>query len=97
MSNNPPTPNLSEEWCDKVSAVRNGHAFDVLTEQVNARDAVLPELVLVLHNHYDIRTRFLELAARLSYERAVEVVRRRLPTTAIARSGDIGEILATEY
>ena len=97
MSSNPPILTLFEEWCDKVSSVHNGHPFDVLTEKVDARDVILPELVSALHDHYDARARFLERAARLGYDRAVEVIRQRLPTTAIARSGDLGEILATEY
>jgi hypothetical protein len=97
VSNNPPILTLFEEWCHKASAVHNGHPFDVLTEKVNARDVILPELVSVLHDHYDARARFLERAARLGYDRAVEVIRQRLPTTTIARSGDIGEILATKY
>ena len=97
MSDIPPILTLFEEWCHKVSSVHNGHPFDVLTEKVNARDEILPELVSTLHDHYDARARFLERAARLGYDRAVEVIRQRLPTTAIARSGDVGEILATEY
>jgi hypothetical protein len=97
VSSNPPKLTLFEEWCDKVSAAHNGHPFDVLTEKVDARDIILPELVSVLQYHYDARARFLERAARLGYDRAVEVIRQRLPTIAIARSGDIGEILATEY
>ena len=97
MSSNPPTLTLFEEWCDNSSAVHSRHHFDVLTEKVNARDVILPELVSVLHDHYDARARFLERAARLDCDRAVEVIRQRLPTTVIERSGDIGEILATEY
>ena len=88
---------LFEYWCDRASATHNGYPFDVLTEKASALDEILPELISVIRDHYDARDRFLERAARLGYDRAVDVIRQRLPTTAIARSGDIGEILATEY
>ena len=97
MTDEPDKFDLFEEWCDRASATHNEHPFDVLTEKANGRAEILPELVSVVHDHYDARERFLERAARLGYDRAVDVIRQRLPTTAIARSGDIGEILATEY
>lgn len=89
--------NLFEDWCDRASTTHNGHPFDVLTEKKDAREETLPQLASVIRDHYDSRARFLERAARLGYDRAVDVIRQRLPTTAIARSGDMGEILATEY
>ena len=88
---------LFRRWCNKKSGAQNGHPFDVLTEKPNLREQVLPEIVSVLHDHYDARSRFLRRAEQLGYDRAVEVIRQRLPTTAGARSGDLGEILATEY
>lgn len=66
---------LFDQWCNRLSAVHNGHPFDLLTEKPNIRDAILPELVSVLHDNYDARSRFLERAARLGYDLAVEVIR----------------------
>jgi hypothetical protein len=69
----------------------------VLVEKNNIRETVLPELADVVRTNYDDRLRFLRRAKRLGFEKAVDVIRLRLPTTARARSGDLGEILATNY
>jgi hypothetical protein len=88
---------IFERWCTKVSGSYNGHSFDILAEKSNVREKVLPEIVSALHDHYDGRERFLRRVERLGYDRAVNIIRERLPATARSRSGDLGEMLATEY
>ena len=91
------TPSLFQIWCDKTSGQHQGHAFEVLTEKPNVRESILQKIVSVIHQNYDSPERFLARAQRLGFDQAVRVIHERLPTIATARSGDLGEILATEY
>ena len=88
---------IFDRWLEIESVTGAGGAFDVLRERGNGRDEVIPELVQIIRANYESTLRFAERARRLGYDRAADVIRMRLPTTATARSGDLGEILATEY
>ena len=86
-----------EDWCDeKETKVRN-HELSVLTARTSnipiGRDAAAS----VVPTHYASEERVAALLARLGKPRAAAFVRNKLPTSTQIRSGDLGEILATEY
>lgn len=65
----------------------------ILTERPDARDRVMATLCALVRDHL-IGAEVLE---RLGFQRAAAETRRQLPTSKRIRSGDLAEILATEY
>lgn len=80
---------------EKVSAVGK-HALRSLAEIDGRRDEVIDDLRDVCRSHYvspEITTRRL---AELGAPQTAELLKEHLPMSKKARSGDLGEILATE-
>src|SRR5690606_10405414 len=67
-----------------------------LTEREGARDVIQAELADTMRSHYDRLERIGEDLDRLGYAAAARILKAVLPQGAKARSGDLGEILATE-
>jgi len=66
----------------------------VLSERENVRDLVLPAMHAVLKDHL-IGLSIIEEMGGL--KKAADVIRNKLPSYKTTRSGDLGEMLATEY
>lgn len=84
------------DWCDAAEEAAGRKRLWLLTEKDAGREAIWALLIETVRSHYDCLDRIADSAARLGYEKAAEILRTRMPTTAKARSGDIGEILASE-
>lgn len=69
----------------------------IVQEGTNNRNSLIPELVGVVRSHYDDLVRIAEDIADLGFKHAEKILKARLPQTKTARSGDLGEILATEF
>jgi hypothetical protein len=65
-------------------------------EKAGGRASIKAELCQTVRSHYDSLDRIADDIKRLGYKVAAKVLRERLPKTKKARSGDIGEILASE-
>lgn len=85
------------DWCDATETNIGGHTLRVLSGDparinvgVNATAAIVPE-------HYAAEEQVSRILARLGKPAAAEFIRGKLPTTKSIRSGDLGEILATEF
>ena len=87
---------LFDLWCDNTKEKDERKEYWCLVEKVGGRDAIRASLSQTVRSHYDRLDRIAEDVARLSYEGAAEILRAQLPQTAKGRSGDLGEILATE-
>lgn len=84
------------EWLDSSAAEAGVHSLVLLVERDGARDAILGDLGDLVRDHYVAPE---ALARRLEEHGATEtaaLVREQLPTRKRSRSGDMGEILATE-
>lgn len=68
-----------------------------LFEQDGGRDAVSDRLIDRIRCHYDDLENIADDVARLGFCGAARIFRKRLPKSAKARSGEMGEILATEF
>ena len=68
-----------------------------LTEKGGGRDAVSEKLIERIHYHYDDLEHIADDVARLGFPGAARIFRERLPANSRARSGEMGEILATEF
>ena len=87
---------LFATWCDEQDSVINGHHLHLVTEKPNVRSTLLSRLRTATAAHYDDPRRFAARTRRLGYRKAAKLLRQLQPTRAGARSGDVGEILATE-
>lgn len=84
------------DWCVCVEEVTGRKRLWLLTEKGGGRERVWALLLETVRSHYDHLDRIAADAARLGYEKAAEILRTRMPTEERARSGDLGEILASE-
>lgn len=85
-----------ERWCDPV-AVENveDHAFGIL---VSCDDTVgITAVAATLGEKYAEVDMLVHIAEKFGKQKVSAFLRNKLPTKASARSGDVGEILATAY
>jgi Cap4 SAVED domain len=87
---------LYKKWCDATKGKEKRKRFWTYVEKGGGRDEIRDELAETIRSHYDQLDRIADDVARLGFEVAAEILRAQLPQTAKGRSGDLGEILATE-
>jgi hypothetical protein len=87
---------LFDNWCTSTEDGTNRKRLWKLVERPSGRDAVRAELGQRVRSHYDRLDRIADDVAALGYAGAAEILRELLPRTKKARSGDLGEILASE-
>jgi hypothetical protein len=84
-------------WCtmsdDKVGA----HDLHLLEADAANLQAAVDAISVVLPGHYASPERVAHALERLGKVEAAAMIRRKLPTTSKLRSGELGEILATEW
>jgi Cap4 SAVED domain len=84
-------------WCSAQNLTVGAHSLRVLsdrpTELANGRTAI----AAAIPGHYASEEHIARNLARLGKPAAAEFVTQKLPTSKSIRSGDLGEILATEY
>lgn len=83
-------------WCDTTKEKDDRKQYWRLVEKDGGRDIIRTSLVETVRSHYDRLDRIAEDVVRLGYEAAAEILRAQFPQTIKGRSGDLGEILATE-
>ena len=89
--------NLYRQWCcGKLN--RDGRkTLWRLAEREGGRDEVLKDLSDRVLDHYISDEDIAAFVETLGFPKAAENIRDYLPTTAIGKSGDLGEILAAEF
>ena len=87
---------LYKKWCDATKEENQRKQYWTLVEKDGGRDEIRDALAEVVRSHYERLERIADDVARLGFETAAEILRAELPQTPTARSGDLGEILATE-
>lgn len=88
---------LFDPWCEPYTDAHGEHLRILLLEKPGARRQAINRLVDAMQQHYqdpDITARRL---ARLGAPKTARLFKEHLPTRIRARSGELGEILATEY
>jgi len=91
----PPSPIIARWLTAKTESVGR-HSLVVLSEIPGSRAGVLPDLCKLVSGHYLLpRTAAMRLAT-LGAPKTAKLLRASLPQLKKARSGDMGEILATE-
>ena len=84
-------------WCGRMDQKVNGHELTILTGLAGKAGIALDELAAAVPAHYAAEERIARIFSRLGKKRAAEYVRQKLPKSKNIRSGDLGEILGSEY
>jgi hypothetical protein len=87
---------LFDTWCESDRNESNGKHLWKLSEKQSGRSQVEEHLYVTVRAHYDRIDRIAEDVEQLGFAIAATTLRERLPRTKKARSGDLGEILASE-
>jgi hypothetical protein len=84
-------------WCGRKDQKVNGHELTILTGLGAKLGLARDELTAVVLTHYAAEERIAGIMSRLGKPRAADYIRQKLPTSKSIRSGDLGEILGSEY
>lgn len=87
---------IYEGWCDSTKKNDGRKRYWTYVEKEGGRDEIRDELAKTIRSHYDRLERIAEDVKRLGYKAAATILSEAMPQTAKSRSGDLGEILATE-
>ena len=87
---------LYESWCDATKEKDKRKHYWTYVEKDGGRDKVRDVLAETIRSHYDRLEHIAEDVDRLGYKSAATILREQMPQTSRGRSGDLGEILATE-
>jgi hypothetical protein len=85
-----------ESWCNVTTIDVSGRKLHCLVEKNGARDGVKSEIIKTVQSHYEDPTRLAKRVKRLGLAKASKFLEQMMPESKTARSGHLGEILATE-
>ena len=85
------------EWCDETEESISTHKYRCLTAKSGKNEHIVNILAKDVASCYADSSRVAQLLEKLGKDEAAKFVRQKLPTKANIRSGDLGEILCTEY
>ncbi len=84
-------------WCSSTNSVVGDHGLCVLTGNPENLTSGIQATAAVIPNHYAAEEQVARALARLGKPAAAALIQGKLPTTKTIRSGDLGEIYATEW
>jgi len=87
---------LIADWCTCQATETGQKRLRKYTEKTNGRQLAAAALPPTMRSHYDDIRRISEDIKLLGYTKASELLSQRMPRSTRARSGEFGEILATE-
>ncbi|MGJ3263407.1 MAG: Hachiman antiphage defense system protein HamA, partial [Salinarimonas sp.] len=85
------------DWCISVDASVGNHHRRVMTGQAAHLAVGIQATAAIVPSHYASEEQVARALARLGKPAAAELIESKLPTTKQIRSGDLGEIYATEW
>lgn len=91
-----PPPHVLMRWLATNSSSIGKHPLHIMIEQAGVRTAVLDDIRAVVRTHYMSPQIAAQRVADLGAPATAKILRELLPKTKAARSGDLGEVLATE-
>lgn len=91
-----PPPHVLNRWLSTNSSSVGKHQLHVMTERAGVRASVLDDVRAVVRTHYVSPEIAARRVADLGAPATAKILRELLPKTKTARSGDFGEVLATE-
>lgn len=86
-----------DDWCLSVDKPVGNHLRRVLTGQAANLQTGIQATAAIIPEHYASEEHVARALARLGKPAAAALIEGKLPTTKTIRSGDLGEIYATEW
>jgi hypothetical protein len=87
---------LFDKWCDCQRKEKTRKRLWKFTEKAKGRETIKSRLIMTVRSHYDALNNIADEIKKLGYKSTARILRERLPRTKKARSGELGEILASE-
>lgn len=91
-----PATHVLTRWLATSSSMVGKHPLHLLSEVPGARDCVLDDFRQLVRSHYVAPELTAKRLTELGAPKTAQLFREHIPTTKAARSGDLGEVLATE-
>ena len=88
---------MFNDWCQIQVSTNRKKQLCGLSEKPDGRETIRDALVDRVRSHYDNLEQIAEDIERLGFPSASSILKERMPQTTRARSGEIGEIIATEF
>ena len=88
---------IFDDWCDISTELVNGYEYKSINILDDDLEPAAEDFAQVIPDHYIAPESIARTLERLGKNAAAIKLRAKLPKTKIIRSGDLGEILATEY
>lgn len=85
------------DWCVSVDETVGNHHRRVMTAQAASLPTGIQATAAIVPGHYASEEHVARALARLGKPAAAALIQGRLPTSKSIRSGDLGEIYATEW
>lgn len=85
------------DWCRSAGGAVGNHGLSVLTGEPAKLTAGIEATAAVVPSHYAAEEHVARALNRLGKRAAAALIESKLPTDKRMRSGDLGEILATEW
>jgi hypothetical protein len=85
------------DWCRSVDKKVGNHFCWVMTGQAASLSTGIQATAAIVPGHYASEENVARALARLGKLKAAALIENKLPTTKAIRSGDLGEIYATEW
>ncbi len=85
------------DWCKSTNTVVGNHSLFLLTGEPGKLATGIEATAAVVPGHYAAEEQISHVFARLDKPAAAALIQGKLPTTKRIRSGDLGEIYATEW
>lgn len=87
---------LYKDWCESNKEKNQRKRYWTYVEKKGGRDKIRDDLAATIRSHYEPLDRIAADVKRLGYKDASKILSTAMPQTPKGRSGDLGEILATE-
>ena len=84
-------------WCDRADEAHGLHALQIVTARPADTNFGRDAVAAIVPGHYAAEEQVARILRRLGRPKSAAFIEGKLPTTKAIRSGDLGEILATEY
>ena len=85
------------DWCKSANSAVGNHGLCLLTGEPANLATGIETTAAVVPGHYAAEEQISRALARLGKSAAAALIQGKLPTTKAIRSGDLGEIYATEW
>jgi hypothetical protein len=85
------------DWCDAADTNVGAHPLRLLSGDAARLHTGIATTAAIVPTHYAAEERIAGILRRLGKPEAAKFVEGKLPTSKSIRSGDLGEILATEW